>query len=237
MTLEPLRYLQSKKYRGTIVVVGGNNEHDAIFFSRCCTFDRVVTVEGIEAAAKNLLQTISRDRDGAAPIEVLATLVSNRPKLFLNVDRGPNDTKWFVTEVAVGPASIEISAITLDEVCAHRENIDVIKINADAHELEILDSGREALRRHRPDLCVEVCHGHTELISRALESSGYLQAEALSRMNLYFVHVGRVSVAISRFLGAAPFWIASRSVWRWKRMATNIAITRRRWRLGPIETQ
>jgi FkbM family methyltransferase len=234
MTLEPLQYLRSKKYRGTIVVVGGNIGHDAIFFSRSCTFGRVVTVDGIETAAKNLLKNISRDQYRGAPIEILPTFVSNRPELFFNVE---SDGRWFATEVPVGPDSIQVSAITLDEVCAHRRNIEVIKINADAHELEILESGSETLRRHRPDLCVEISFGGTELITRLLESHGYFQAEALSHMNCYFVHVGRIAVAISRILNAAPFWIASRSVWRWKRMISKIAMTRRRWRLEPIETR
>ena len=160
-----------------------------------------------------------------------------RPELFLNVDRGPNDSKWFVTEVPVGPNSILVSASRLDELCANRGNIDVIKINADAYELEILESGSDTLKRYCPDLCVEICPGHTELITKALESYGYLQAEALSHMHFYFVHVGRIAVAISRILNAAPFWIGSRSTWRWKRMTCKIAMTRRRWRSGPIEAR
>lgn len=77
MNLEPLRFLQSKEYRGTVVVVGGNIGDDAIFLSRSCSFGRVIAIEGIEAAAKNLLQNISRHQYSAAPIEVLATFVSS----------------------------------------------------------------------------------------------------------------------------------------------------------------
>jgi FkbM family methyltransferase len=232
--LDPLQYVQSKEYRGTVVVVGGNVGDDAIFFSRSCGFERVVAIEGIEAAAKNLLQDISQHQYGAGSIDVLATFVSSRPELFLNIDRSPNDSKWFVTEVPVGPDSIRVSAKRLDELCANRGNVDVIKINADAYELEILESGSGTLTHYNPDLCVEVSLGHSELITKMLESYGYLQAETLSQMHFYFVHVGRIAVAISRILSAAPFFLASRLVWRWKRISCRIAMSRRQRRSGPI---
>jgi FkbM family methyltransferase len=234
--LEPLQYLQTLKYRGTIIVVGGNTGRDAIFFSRSCTFSRVVTVDGIGPAAENFLPGIL-ENDRAAPIELLATFVSNRAELFLNIDTGSHDRKWFVTEVPIGPESIRVSAITLDEVCARRRNIDVIKISVDVHELEILESGSQTLRRQHPDLCVETNFGHTESLTGLLESYGYLQGETLSHMNLYFVHVGRNAVAITRILSAAPFWIASRSTWRWKRVICRIAMMRRRWRSAPREAR
>jgi FkbM family methyltransferase len=229
MALDPFQYIQSRKYRGTVVVVGGHIGHDAIRFSRSSAFGRVVAVEGV-GGAYNFLQSTLLDQDKSAPIEVLATFVSNRPELFLNVDKSPNDGKWFLTEVPVGPDSNRVSAITLDEVCANRENIDVIRISVDAHELEILESGSKTLRRHHPDICVEICLHHTIFVTRVMESHGYLQAETLGHMNAYFVYVGHVAVAISHILSAAPFWISSRLVWRWKRMTTGISMARRRWR-------
>jgi FkbM family methyltransferase len=227
MTQDLFQYIQSRKYRGTVVVVGGNIGHDVTQFSCSSAFGRVVAVECM-VGETNLRQCILQDRHNLAPIEVVATFVSSRPELFLNVNRSPNDGKWFLTEVPIGTDSTRVRAVKLDEVCANRGNIDLIKISVDVHELEILESGSKTLRCHRPDICVETYH--LMLVTTLMESYGYLQAETLGNMNAYFVHVGRVAVAISHILSAAPFWFASPTVWRWKRIVTRIAMTRRRWR-------
>ena len=220
--LKSLRYLQSRKYRGTIIVIGDNAKNDAMFFVRSCVFDRVVAVDG-NVPGTNLHNI--RDQDKGAPIEFLSTFVSNRPGLFLNTSS--NAGKWFLTEVPVGPNSTGVSALTLDEVCTNIGCISVIKIDADAHELEILESGSETLRRHRPDLCVKT--SHNVHITKLLERYGYLQGTVLSDSIIYLVHVGWLPVAILRALTASPFWVSSRCVWRWKRIASGMAMTRRRW--------
>ena len=170
----------------------------------------------------------------AAPIESLVTFVSNSRELFLNVGRGARNEKWFVTEVPVGPESSPVCAITLDEVCRNRGHISIVKIDADAHELEILEFGRETLQKHRPDLCIEIYPGHIELIRNVLESHGYVPAQAFHPTGVYFVHIGRFGLAICRLLNGTPFWIKSRLIWRWERFAPETAMVWRRLRLNHV---
>jgi FkbM family methyltransferase len=228
MSLEPVRYLQSSKYRGTAVVIGDDIKRDAMLFAESGAFDRVVAVDGSEAARAFLHKTRNADADTGTPIEILSKFVSNRPEMFLNLDTC--NGRWFVTEVPIGPASARVSATTLDDVCVNMACVSIVKIDADARELEILESGPETLGAHRPDLCIETYPGHTDHISRFLETYGYLKGKVLSGTTVYFVYVGRIAVSICRMLSASPFWIASRSVWRWERLAFTMVMARRRWR-------
>jgi FkbM family methyltransferase len=227
--LEPLSYIQSRRYRGTVIIVGEDIEEDAIFLARSCRFDLVVAVGRI-GALKNLPKRIIETQ--CAPVEVLVTHVSDRAELFLNLHQDANGRKSFVSEVPIGPDSKRVTAVSLDEICVGRRKINLIKIDADTHELEILKSSAETLRRYRPDLCIGTHAAHTRLIARMLESYGYVQANALSRSSVYavyFVHVGSPAVAITRMLGAGPRWIGSGLVWRWKWIVSRVAMARRRW--------
>src|SRR5262245_2824823 len=80
---ELLWYLQSRGYRGTIIVIGDNVRDDVIFCARSCRFGRVVAVDG-NVAGTNSLHNI-RNQDKEARIEVVSAFVSNRPELFLNL--------------------------------------------------------------------------------------------------------------------------------------------------------
>src|SRR5215475_10128287 len=112
MTQDLFQYIQPRKYRGAVVIVGGNIGCDATRFSCSGVFGRVVAVECMGEGTK-LRQCILQDQYKPAPIEVLATFVSNRSELFLNVNRSPNDGKWFLTEVPVGPDSTRVPAVKL----------------------------------------------------------------------------------------------------------------------------
>ena len=226
---ELFRYLQSREYRGTIIVIGDNVRDDVIFCARSCRFGRVVAVDG------NVTNTNSphniRNQDKDARIEVVSTFVSIRPELFLNQTTRPAGGKWFLTEVPVGPDSTRVFARTLDEVCSNKGCINIIKIDVDAHELEILKSGAKTLRKHHPDLCVKTYRGHTGHISKLLQGCGYTQVKVLEDSTIYFVHIGWLAVTIVRILAASPLWISSRSVWRWRRITSQMAMMRqrRRW--------
>src|SRR5262249_20962331 len=154
---ELLRYLQSREYRGTIIVIGDNVRDDVIFCARSCGFGRVVAVGGNVPGTNSLHNIQNQVKD--ARIEVVSTFVSNRPELFLNQTTRPAGEKWFLTEVPVGPDSRRVFTRTVDEVCSNKACINIIKIDVDAHELEILKSGAKTLRKHHPDLCVKTYPG------------------------------------------------------------------------------
>jgi FkbM family methyltransferase len=226
--LDPLQYVKSRGYGGTVVVIGGDIEREVMFLARSCKFDLVIAADAMKGKTHFLQDEVQHGRCETAPIKSLATFVSSSRELFLNVGKGARNGKWFVTEVPVGPDSTPLPTVTLDEACRSSGHITVVKIDADAHELEILQSGQETLQKHRPDLCIEIYPGDIQLISKGLESYGYVQAHAFNPTGMYFVHIGRIALTIFRFLNNTPFWIKSRLVWRWKRIALEMAMVSRR---------
>lgn len=228
--MDILRLLRSRGYRGAAVDVGANFDNYSIFFSRFCTFSRVIAVEGWEEIQNILRENLKNNQDEKRPVQVIGAFVSILPELYFNIAPSVDGRNWFVSEVRVGPDSVRVPTLTLDQVCCGKGHIDLIKIDVEGHELEILQSGSETLTRYRPDLCIDVYPYHTDHVSKFLESRGYLQAAALRNTNLYFVHVGRFAVVVHGLLRAAPFWISSRSVWRWKRITMALAKIRMRWK-------
>ena len=227
--IDALRYLRSLGYRGTAVDVGANIGNQAIFFSRFCAFGRVVAVEGSKEIQKILRDNLRHSPNGACPVEVIGAFVSSVPELYFNLHETQGG-RWFLSEVPIGADSVRVSTVALDEVCVGKGRIDLIRIDVEAHELEVLKSGTGTLLRDHPHLCVEVYPGHSDHLCNFLGDYGYLQVETGTSTTVHFVHVGRVAVKVSRILMSGPRWMSSRSVRRWRQIAAKLSIKSRRWR-------
>jgi FkbM family methyltransferase len=227
--VEILARIRSLRYRGAVVDIGANTGNHCLFFSRFCEFRRIVAVEGPKDLCVALRENARHSENPVYPIEVVGAFVSCMRDLYLNDATKSLPGRWFLTEVPISADSIPVRTVTLDELCREIRNIDLIRIDADAHELEVLKSGEETLRRDRPDVWVEVPDGYIAHISRLLERRGYMSAE-WSGTTIRFVHIGTFASSVLGMLRSSPRWLSMRTVWRWQRLMLSMSAARRRVR-------
>jgi FkbM family methyltransferase len=224
-----LAKIRSLRYRGAVVDIGANTGNHSIFFSRFCEFRRIVAVEGSKDLFVVLRENARHNENPACPIEVVGAFVSCTRDLYFNDGTKSLPGRWFLTEVPISADSMPVRTVTLDELCHDIRNIDLIRIDADAHELEVLKSGKETLRRNRPDVWVEIPEGYIAHISCLLERQGYMRAE-WSGTTVRFVHIGTFASSVLGMLRSSPKWLSTRTVWRWQRLMLGVSAARRRAR-------
>jgi len=227
--VEILAKIRSLGYRGAVVDIGANTGNHCVFFSRFCEFRRIVAVEGPKDLCEVLRENARHNENAACPIEVVGAFVSCMRDLYFNDGTKSFPGKWFLTEVPISPDSTPVRTVTLDELCRDIRNIDLIRIDTDAHELEVLKSAEETLRRNRPDVWVEIPEGCIAPISCLLERRGYMRAE-WSGTTVRFVHIGTFASSVLGMLRSSPKWLSTRTVWRWRRWMLRISSARRRAR-------
>jgi FkbM family methyltransferase len=227
--VEILAKIRSLRYRGAVVDIGANTGNHSVFFSRFCEFSRIVAIEGPKDLCVVLRENARHNENPACPIEVVGAFVSCMRDLYLNEETKSLPGRWFLSEVPISPGSMPVRTLTLDELCRDIRNIDLIRIDADAHELEVLKSGEETLRRNRPDVWVEIPEGYIAHISCLLERWGYMMAE-WSGTTVRFVHIGTLASGVLDMLRSSPKWLSTRTVWRWRRWMLRVSAARRRSR-------
>jgi hypothetical protein len=61
-----------------------------------------------------------------------------------------------------GEQEVHVRVRTLDDICAGAESrVSFIKIDVEGHELKVLRGGVETLRKHRPNLLIEIEQRHS----------------------------------------------------------------------------
>ena len=227
--VEILAKIRSLRYRGAVVDIGANAGNHCVFFSRFCEFRRIVAVEGPKDLCVVLRENARHNENPACPIEVGGAFVSCMRELYFNEETKSLPGSWFLGEVPISADSMPVRTVTLDELCRDIRNIDLIRIDADAHELEVLKSGEETLRRNRPDVWVEISEGYIAHISCLLERWGYMRAE-WSGTTVRFVHIGTFASSVLDMLSSSPEWLSTRTVWRWRQLMLGVSAARRRAR-------
>jgi FkbM family methyltransferase len=227
--VEVLAKIRSLRYRGAVVDIGADTGTHCVFFSRFCEFRRIIAVEGPKDLCVVLRENARHNENPVRPIEVVGAFVSCMRDVYFNDGTKSLPGRWFLTEVPISPDSMPVRTVTLDELCRDIRNIDLIRIDADAHELEVLKSGAETLRRNRPDVWVEIPEGYIGHISGLLERRGYMRAE-WSGTTVRFVHIGTFASRVLGMLGSSPKWLSTRTVWRWRQLMLSVSAARRRAR-------
>lgn len=82
-------------------------------------------------------------------------------------------TPGFLSYVPVGEDSEKVVAAKLDEIAAGYPRIDLLCVDVNNHEIEVLESARGSIAKHRPEICVKADAGSWELMDAMLEPLGY----------------------------------------------------------------
>ncbi len=151
---ESLKYL---KYKGTAIDIGAN----VGLWARdlCGIFNKVILFEpnslNIECLKKNL------DNFNNFKIhQVALSNITGNEYLFLDDKGCGNHSLKSILGSQAKKEKVELK--TLDEY--NFKDIDYIKIDAQFHELEIIEGGINTLRNNDPVLCIEACRrNHDEL--------------------------------------------------------------------------
>jgi FkbM family methyltransferase len=82
------------------------------------------------------------------------SLKEGRARLCLHDTPGHSTLEGNVIERSALTGTVEVETITLDSF-DWRGRLDLLKIDTEAHELEVLQGGADVLKRDRPRLCIE----------------------------------------------------------------------------------
>jgi FkbM family methyltransferase len=126
---------------------------------------RVISIEPIPELAR-MLQRATRHLQ--LPVTVVNCALSAKEgeaELFIPIEAGRRKTGFATLEPrGNGGKSYRVPLRRLDEVCKDvTGRISFIKIDVEGHELSVLQGGTETLRRHRPNLLIEIEQRHSSI--------------------------------------------------------------------------
>jgi len=178
-----LEAIRRRNLRGIYMDVGANLGGHSVYFSRECPSTKVLAFEGNPEVAE--LWKINASTNRAIPkAELREHFVSCHRNL--DFHRHPTNAGGSHVEAS---AHGKHQAKPLDEYANLGEPIVFIKIDVEGHELEVLKSGEKLLRKHRPELCIEILNTDRSEVFAYLQSMGYAWYGELSNSNHYFAPI------------------------------------------------
>jgi FkbM family methyltransferase len=124
---------------------------------------RVIAVEPLPDLARVLTRATTKLRLPVTVINCALSSKAGEAQLRMPVDNGL-EKKGFATLVPriEGGKTFRVELRRLDDICQNVEGkISFIKIDVEGHELDVLRGGEETIKRHRPNLLVEIEQRHS----------------------------------------------------------------------------
>jgi len=216
--LATLEFIKSRRLSGTYVDVGANVGNHSLFFLQETNCDRLVAIEGNQSLIPIWNLNIHSNLQCIKPYRLVNEFVSNEKELFFNADPGENIGSSFLSRVRLGEDSVEIKARSLDSMLSEIQDVTLLKVDVEGHEVEVLKSAEHILRTQSPEICAEALFTSEEDLVRFLANFGYLPLASLSNGNLYFSKfpgLARTGVRCMAWLAYLfPQPLAYRIIWR-----------------------
>jgi FkbM family methyltransferase len=181
-----------------VVDVGANTGYYTLLATSVSKSVKVVAYEPLAAVRKVFLSNIKLNKIGGL-VRVLPYALSNVSgmcTLFVpDATHGIIETSASVSEgFKDGPgATVTIRRKMLDDVHTGRHRVGVLKVDAESHDLEVLQGAERVLLRDRPIVFVEVLLGADQMgLTRLLTKCRYrdrvLRAEGATAANCRVAH-------------------------------------------------
>jgi len=169
--MDLLEAIEKMKLGGTYVDVGGNIGNHSLYFSTCCSAQRLVTIEPLEKVFWYLVHNVGQQ--ATIPVEYLNCAIGEHSGLASMKVNNPGNLG--MTSISSGAST---SVRTLDALLEHIENIAFIKIDVEGSELAVLNGAKKVLKRCHPVLAIE-SSTDAELndVKEILEPLGYKATE------------------------------------------------------------
>ena len=214
LEVETLEFIRNRRLAGTYVDVGANIGNHSVYFLSQTNCSKVTAIEGnpeiMPILAANLRQNVGEEKS----YRTFATFASTRGQLFFNLADDQNVGSSFVTEVMVGANSVPVDCLSVDELVFDSDDVSLIKIDVEGHEIEVLKSAHGLLTNARPEICIESLHIPLHQLSSFMIGYNYLPIVTLPNYNVYFVAFPRFFILLIRALALLPLKIRSRVCWR-----------------------
>jgi len=189
--LEELQVIRNMCIGGTYVDVGANIGNHSVFFAAECPSFELVSIEAIPALAdlikKNLVQNAPIGKrwevKSFAIVDSDATSIEMWLAGDINMGRSQLPKAGQVaSDVNLSGRTITVPCARLDDLLADVSNIGLIKLDIEGDEVAALQSGMEAIKKHKPVIVCECSIGwdqepnaEAEEISRLLGPLGYIR--------------------------------------------------------------
>lgn len=140
---------------------------------------RVIAIEPIPDLAQLIERAVRRLRLPVTVINCALSSTAGSADLCIPVAAGRRKLGFASLESKTADGEVcRVALRTLDEICGdNSQRISFIKIDVEGHELQVLRGGEKTLRRHRPNLLIEIEQRHSPIpIDQTfgfLESLGY----------------------------------------------------------------
>lgn len=187
-----LEAIRRRNLKGIYLDIGANLGGHSVFFSRECPSTKVIAFEGNAEVAE--LWRMNAEFNQVIP---KAELHSHFVSCHKNLEFHRHPTNAGGSHVEASEEG-KYEARPLDDYIQCGDSIVFVKIDVEGHELEVLKSGEKLLRKHRPELCIEILNADRSDVFAYLQRLGYAWYGEFSNSNHYFAPI----------LGFFDKWIA-----------------------------
>ena len=156
-----LEFIQRNFSGGTFVDAGANTGNHSVFFNKFCNC-KVIAIEPVKESFFMLVNNIwnNINRNGESPA------YDDHKMLVYNVAISEKIDKAYMSipdpkEQSIGGSKLSASGdqrtdiTTLDELLKNEQDIKLIKIDVEGHEVQALIGGLETIKKHKPEIFIE----------------------------------------------------------------------------------
>lgn len=176
-----LEVIRRRQLHGTYMDIGANIGGHSVYFAHECPSTQILAFEGNPEVATLWKRNVQTNL-----AESKTRFHEHFVSSFKNLSFHRHPTNVGGSHVEPSPDG-NYQAKPLDDYFENSGKVVFVKIDVEGHELEVLKSGENLLRRQRPELCIEILKHDQSEVFAYLESLGYAWYGELSNANHYFV--------------------------------------------------
>ncbi len=215
--IDVLKWIKRLDRSGVYVDVGANIGNHTVWFATQCQSLEVFAMEGNPQILPLLKTNVANISSGHRKVTIVDRFISNQKEVEFfpaeNENVGMASVRS-VDETQEGHRNI-YPTISLDEALSGVEHITFIKIDAEGHELEVIDSAITTLEKWKPDLLIE-SWDYPGQLAGTLRKMGYVLVYADNQHNFGFIFMGRFLAIVDSAVGKSPRFLRSQlqGIWR-----------------------
>lgn len=215
--IDVLKWIKRLDRRGVYVDVGANIGNHTVFFATQCPSIEVFAMEGNPQILPLLKTNVDNIILAHRKVTIIERFISNRNQVEFfpagNENAGMSSVRS-VDETQGGDRET-YPALSLDEALSGIEHIAFIKIDAEGHELEVIDSALKTLEKWKPALMIE-SWDYPGPLAGTLRKLGYVLVYADNQYNFGFIFMGRFLAKVDSAVGKSPRFLRSHLQGTWR---------------------
>lgn len=212
--IKTLEFIRNRDLCGTYVDIGSNIGNHSVYFATQTNCNKLIAIEGNPEIWEIWNKNIAKNVKAQNKCSLIKSFITSKKTVFFNKAPKHNIGMSHLSSKPETEQSTQVQGKSLQSVLKNVKNFSFLKVDVEGHEIEVLESCGDLLKKFSPEICIEASHTSINKILIYLSRFHYLPLASLTNENVYFIKYPAIISTIIFHTRKLPSFISSRITWR-----------------------